>query len=158
MGDLSSRFSGLRTGGGSATTTTASSAPSQGTSWADKQAAFKTASAFHKDPSSVSLADARSAASTANNFRQRHGEQVAAGVQAANNVNQKYGVLDKASNAAGGGTSPLGAQGGSFPLKKKPPPPPVKKKPTVVGTSSPTTNSLEDDAPPPVPMSTRPAF
>ncbi|KAF4120304.1 hypothetical protein GMORB2_3105 [Geosmithia morbida] len=54
---------------------------SGGTTWAQKQAALRTASSFNKDPSSVSVSDARTAAGTVNNFRQRHGHQVAAGAK-----------------------------------------------------------------------------
>ncbi|KAL1302688.1 hypothetical protein AAFC00_003051 [Neodothiora populina] len=84
--------------------------PSQGTSWQQKQAAADTAAKFHKDPSSVSFSDARGAASTANNFRQRHGDQVKSGwAQAremgskygaqAKEMNTKYGITDKAKDA-----------------------------------------------------------
>lgn len=69
--------------------------PSQGTTLAQKKAAFKTATAFRKDPSSVSLADAKATASTMNNFRERHGEQVASGMKSANALNQKYDISSK---------------------------------------------------------------
>lgn len=69
--------------------------PSQGTTLAQKKAALKTAAAFRKDPSSVSLADAKATASTMNNFRERHGEQVASGMKSANALNQKYDVSSK---------------------------------------------------------------
>ena len=71
------------------------SSPSQGTTLAQKKAAFKTAAAFRKDPSSVSLADAKTTASTLNNFRERHGEQVASGMKSANSLNQKYDISSK---------------------------------------------------------------
>ncbi|KAJ6441657.1 hypothetical protein O9K51_05208 [Purpureocillium lavendulum] len=167
VNELQNRFSRL---GSSSSTSTASPAAAtppplgQGTTWAQKQAALKTASSFHKDPSSVSLSDARAAASTANNFRQRHGEQIAAGVKSANSLNQKYGLADKVGAYAGQGQ----AQGQAAPQqgntaavasalagKKKPPPPPPKKKPGLGGSSS---AAPADDAPPPVPMSTRPTF
>jgi hypothetical protein len=137
------------------TTPTSAEAPAQGTTWAQKQAALNTVSAFNKDPSSVSLADARSAASTANNFRQRHGDQIASGVQAA----QQHGVLDKATAYAGQGqgqSGQIGALATGLAGKKKPPPPPPKKKP---GLNSPTTPGGADaDEPPPIPMATRPTF
>lgn len=69
--------------------------PSQGTTLVQKQAALKTAIAFRKDPSSVSLADAKATASTMNNFRERHGEQVASGMKSANTLNQKYDISSK---------------------------------------------------------------
>ncbi|KFA65480.1 hypothetical protein S40285_00484 [Stachybotrys chlorohalonatus IBT 40285] len=156
--ELQNRFSGLRT-------TAPTNPPSnQGTTWAQKQAALKTASSFQKDPSSVSLADARSAASTANNFRQRHGDQVAAGLQSANNINQKYGVADRLGGGVNQGqhqnVSPVDGQvtGGAFPAKKKPPPPPVKRKPVIPVVSSPTAETPDDGTPPPIPLSTRPTF
>lgn len=158
MDELQNRFSGLRT-------TAPTNPPSnQGTTWAQKQAALKTASSFQKDPSSVSLADARSAASTANNFRQRHGDQVAAGLQSANNINQKYGVADRLGGGVNQGqhqnVSPVDGQvtGGAFPAKKKPPPPPVKRKPVIPVVSSPTAETPDDGTPPPIPLSTRPTF
>ena len=39
--------------------------PAEGTTWAQKQAALKTASNLNKDPSSVSASDAKSAVGTA---------------------------------------------------------------------------------------------
>ena len=89
LNELQSRFSRL------SASSSNSEAPSQGTTFAQKQAALRTASAFRNDPSSVSLSDARNAASTANNFRERHGDQVAAGWKSANSLNQKYGLADK---------------------------------------------------------------
>lgn len=69
--------------------------PSQGTTLAQKKAALKTAAAFRKDPSSISLADAKATASTMNNFRERHGDQVASGMKSANALNQKYDISSK---------------------------------------------------------------
>ena len=153
--------------------------PSEGTTFAQKQAALKTAADFHKDPRSVSLSDARAAASTMNNFRQRHGDQVAAGLKTANGLNQKYGVTDKVatysqqqqqgaadpSTAAGpqqGGPSPglggsLASAGvlaaGALAKKRPPPPPPPPKRKPDVGRST-----VVDDEPPPIPHATRPTF
>ncbi|KAF5136563.1 hypothetical protein E5D57_000330 [Metarhizium anisopliae] len=171
-----------------ATPSAASSAqeqqPSQGTSWAQKQAAFKTASAFQKDPSSVSFSDAKAAASTANNFRQRHGEQVAAGAKAANKFSQKYGIADKLGAYAGSqSTQPTQNKSEPPPLpgpsqpytgatndaaqaavsgltgKKKPPPPPPKKKPGLAAAAAlDPASAAQGDMPPPIPMSTRPQF
>ena len=94
LNGLQSRFSKL---------STSSASPSeQGTSMQQKQDALRTASAFHKDPSSVSLSDARATASTANNFRERHGEQVAAGGRWAGAMNKKYDVAGKVNAHAGG--------------------------------------------------------
>lgn len=160
-------------GGGAAASPPAAEAPAQGTTWAQKQAALRTMSDFKKNPSSVSLSDAKSAASTANNFRQRHGEQVAAGYQKANTLDQKYGVSGKAggylsssgndgaATTAGGGNtaqshlSTIGAAAnGVLGKKKPPPPPPPKKKKPVFGGN----DGAGEDAPPPVPMATRPNF
>ncbi|KND91663.1 hypothetical protein TOPH_03766 [Tolypocladium ophioglossoides CBS 100239] len=160
VNELQYKFSKMGTSSGS----TAAPSPSEGTTWAQKQAAFKTASSFHKDPSSVSLSDAKAAATTANNFRQRHGEHVAAGVNSANNFNQKYGVMDKVGAYAGRqgqGDAATGAIGSTVAVpglsgKKKPPPPPPKKKPSLGSSTGPV--PADDSAPPPIPMSTRPAF
>ncbi|KAH7308191.1 hypothetical protein B0I35DRAFT_483464 [Stachybotrys elegans] len=151
VNELQNRFSKLGTSSGPP--------PSEGTTWAQKQAALKTASSFQKDPSSVSLADARAAASTASNFHQRHGHQVAAGLQSANNLNQRYGVADKV-----GGVMESQGQGQASPVlaglagkKKPPPPPPSKRKPAIPSPAS-ASPQVEDDVPPPIPMSTRPTF
>ncbi|KFH42439.1 hypothetical protein ACRE_068280 [Hapsidospora chrysogenum ATCC 11550] len=145
--------------------------PAEGTTWAQKQAALKTASSFQKDPSSVSMSDARAAAGTANNFRQRHGEQVASGMRGANSLNQKYGITNKLGGYAGGGTQQqdqgqAGGGGGATAAaaaatpaaakKKPPPPPPPKKKPGLGG--SPVVVAPASDEPPPIPMATRPTF
>jgi hypothetical protein len=147
------------------------SSPAQGTTWQQEQAALKTATQLQNDPSSVSLADARSAATTANNFRQRHGEQVTDGLRTAKNLNRKFGAPEQVgasdnitsgpgSEAARQPSSPSGALSvkdlASALGKKKPPaPPPPKKKAEL---STPSRASDVAKAPPPVPMSTRPTF
>ena len=169
--ELQGRFAKLSTSSASPST---QDPPKEGTTWAQKQAALKTASAFQKDPSSVSLSDARAAASTANNFRRRHGDQVAAGVKTASNLNQKYGVADKMGTYAGKQNSPPALPGptqaytgapnedaspassGLAAKKKPPPPPPKKKKPALRAAESPP--AAQDDEPPPIPLSTRPTF
>lgn len=139
-----------------------------------KQAALRTASNFHKNPSTVSMADARSAASTFNNFRQRHGEQVASGVKSANNLNQKYGISDKighyagrvgqqqegTTGNAGAAPSPLSPPPGLVSAigKKKPPPPPPKKKPQLSSAPAAPPGQGDDDEPPPIPLATKPTF
>ncbi|KAJ4422445.1 hypothetical protein N0V82_002895 [Gnomoniopsis sp. IMI 355080] len=179
MSELQSRFGKFGVGGGlspgSSTGGAASPpAPAQGTTWAQKQAALKTMSDFKKNPSTVSLSDAKNAASTANNFRQRHGEQVASGVKTANGLDQKYGVSGKiegylsngnesagSSGAAGGASHAAGEQShlstigavAGLGKKKPPPPPPPKKKPAFGGDGG-----TRNDTPPPVPMATRPTF
>ena len=151
--ELHKQFSGLST-----TSPVAETPPDGGTSFAQKQAALKTASSFRKDPSSISLSDAKTAAATADNFRQRHGEQVASGLKSANAVNRKYDVTGKlgsqscdlsakdetvSSPSAVDDLNPV-----SFTEKKKPPPPPPKR---VHATGASITSS-----PPPIPLSSKP--
>ncbi|KAI9873008.1 MAG: hypothetical protein M1830_000945 [Pleopsidium flavum] len=155
LSELQSRFSKM------STSSQKSESPSQGTSFAQKQAALKTASSFRNDPSSVSLLDARNAASTANNFRQRHGDQVASGWQSANGLNQKYGIANNVNSYATGSASsqvdgappPLGTSvvsgSSAAAVKKKPPPPPPKKR-DLGGSGD---DSLE---PPPLPLASKP--
>jgi hypothetical protein len=161
LGELQSRFSRL-----SSSTSPKPEAPSEGTTFAQKQAALKTASSFRNDPSSVSLSDAKAAASTANSFRERHGEQVKSGWQSANRLNTKYGIADKVGAYGGapntqdpesttphiamrddtnGAPPAVGALG-----KKKPPPPPVKRA-DLAGTGV-----SKGPVPPPLPLSSKP--
>ncbi|KAF2143332.1 uncharacterized protein K452DRAFT_317494 [Aplosporella prunicola CBS 121167] len=138
LSQLQSRFSRMSTPSQGAET------PQQGTTFAQKQSAFKTANALRTNPSSVSFSDMRSAASTANNFRERHGEQVATGVHTANGLNQKYGVMNRVNGlAAGSGTAGPSI---ASPVGKKPPPPPPKRKDLTGDTGG----------PPPVPFSSKP--
>lgn len=143
LGELQSRFGKLNTGSSQPAAT-----PGGGTTFAQKQAAFNTARSFHKDPSSVSFSDMRSAASTANNFRERHGEQVAAGVKTANGLNQKYGVVDRVNSVASGSGAASTASPPPGPVGKKPPPPPPPKKKGLTDNGAP--------SPPPVPLSSKP--
>ncbi|KAF7879150.1 hypothetical protein EAF04_000349 [Stromatinia cepivora] len=171
LNELQSRFSRLTSSSSLTSSSPKPSPPTEGTTFAQKQAALKTASAFHKDPSSISLSDARSAASTANNFRERHGEQVKSGWASANKLNTKYGIADKvgsygalaqgrdASPGRNDGTvenssSPVGnvlngLNGQSVLGKKKPAPPPPPKKRSDLGTPG-------NGAPPPIPVATKP--
>lgn len=151
---LQSRFSKL-----SAKPSSPTEVPAQGTSFAQKQAALKTASAFRNDPTSISLSDAKATAATANNFRERHGEQVAAGWQAGNALNKKYDIASKLSDQARADNETKPSRGAhdlstsdasrspSFGTKGRPPPP-VPKKPSVEGNSTRTV--------PPVPWSSKP--
>ncbi|KAI1399594.1 hypothetical protein F4819DRAFT_464457 [Hypoxylon fuscum] len=135
--------------------------PTHGSTWAEKQAALKTASSFRRDPSSVSFADAKAAAGTAHNFQQRHGDQVASGLRTANGLGQRFGVNERAFGGGVGGeqqnngqvasTSPMGQISGII-GKKKPAPPPPAKKPQLSGAAT------DGSAPPPVPLGTRPRF
>jgi hypothetical protein len=156
LSELQSRFSKFSTSSSPQT----ESPPSQGTTWAQKQAALKTASSFRNDPSSVSLSDAKNAASTANNFRERHGEQVKSGWQSANTLNTKYGISEKVSTYNASPQTPEAdspiqlrdntsfSPGGLG--KKKPPPPPVKKA-SLSGAGI-----SKGAAPPPIPLGTKP--
>ncbi|KAK9415430.1 hypothetical protein SUNI508_10454 [Seiridium unicorne] len=154
-----------------ASPTSPAPASAQGTTWQQKQAAMRTASQFQKDPSSVSLSDAKSAATTANSFRQRHGEQVSNGLRMANNLGQRFGITEKArvgdSAVSGPGSGSLGQPQQQGPVsvgslasaigKKKPPaPPPPKKKAEL--SSAATTRNNDGAPPPPVPLATRPTF
>ncbi|KAI9774750.1 MAG: hypothetical protein M1835_005989 [Candelina submexicana] len=141
--------------------------PSHGTSLAQKQAALKTVTSFRDDPSSVSLADAKRAASTANNFRERHGDQVTSGLQTANGMNQKYGISNKIDSygTRSPGSPALespGATLSSQPMasppvpgqsehaaRKRPPPAPPKR----IGLQD---SSEALPSPPPLPLGSKP--
>ena len=154
MNELQGRFSKI------SPPSTPSGSSSQGTTFAQKQAALKTANSFRNDPSSISLSDARNAASTANNFRERHGDQVASGWQGANNLNKKYGVIDRINSSSPGiaipsqqsfgstSSTPVTPDAMSAEGKKKAPPPPPPKKKLVDQASAP--------GPPPIPLSSKP--
>jgi hypothetical protein len=166
LNELQSRFSRL-----SSSTSPQPEGPSQGTTFAQKQAALKTASSFRNDPSSVSFSDAKAAAGTANNFRERHGDQVKSGWQAANKLNTKYGIANKV-GAYGGVDATQPAETASPQIemrdntatppstaapqvgalgKKKPPPPPTKR----AELSGPSVGR-EAGPPPPIPLSSKP--
>jgi len=171
MNTLQSSFSKLST---RSTPTDPAGSSSTGTTWAQKREALNTANALRSDPSKVSFSDAKNAASTANNFRDRHGEQVASGWKAASGLSQKNGIADRLNSynnrdATGGAStapqssaavpdtqhvsdnpwasetsSSTGTSG--FGRKAPPPPPPIpKKKPELTG-----------GAPPPIPLGSKP--
>ncbi|EON62146.1 hypothetical protein W97_01365 [Coniosporium apollinis CBS 100218] len=171
MNTLQSGFSKLST---RSTPTDTAGSSSTGTTWAQKREALNTANSLRNDPSKVSLSDARNAASTASNFRERHGEQVTSTWQAASGLNQKYGIADKLNNynnrdaTRGGRTEPQSSAAvpdtqhvsdnpwasetssstGTSGLGRKapPPPPPIpKKRPELTG-----------GAPPPIPLGSKP--
>ena len=135
---------------------TTSTAPGGGTTFAQKQAALRTASSFKTDPSSVSLNDGLAAVSTANNFRERHGKQTAQGLKYANGLNEKFAIASKV-NALASHVTPANDQKGAteqpslMAAKKKPPPPPPKKRELQVAAD------LETLAvPPPLPLASKP--
>ncbi|RMZ70864.1 gmp synthase [Pyrenophora seminiperda CCB06] len=167
MNELQNRFAKLAGPKSPAPSPTPSPAPvlpsppstTTGTSWADKQAALRTASNLRDDPSKVSAADLKGAASTANNFQQRHGDQVASGWKSANTLNQKYGIMGKMSSlgsSSGPAASPPPVQSptqmqdspGGIGKKAPPPPPPPKKKELSNGPGQ----------APPIPLSSKPKF
>ncbi|KAK6497368.1 hypothetical protein TWF481_011777 [Arthrobotrys musiformis] len=174
-GELSSRFSKLKTSSASSSPTAAAEAPPTGTTWAEKQAALKTISQARKDPTSVSFSDAAAAAKTADNFRQRHGDQVVKGYRQAeaaglvddstrsklvgqgapnDGLQPKWGDaasrLSKASSTYNADITSATRGGSNSPalasvLGKKKPPPPPKPK------------TLETpNSPPPIPLGTKP--
>lgn len=148
---LQSRFAQMRTSSPKEPT-------AQGTTWAEKQSALKTASLLRDNPSSVSFSDARNAASTFNNFRERHGTQVASGLKFANALNSKYGLSDKVASHSAPSKQvepeydygPIVMEDNTASPAKKPPPPPPKKKP---GLSAPIDSS---GGPPPIPLASKP--
>lgn len=155
MSELQSRFSRM------SRQNTEHEGSRKGTSWADKQAALKTTSTLRNDPSKASLSEMKAAASTANHFREHHGEQAATGWRAANHFAQQQGIIPAASpnpNAAASAppqspTHPI--QGGI--KKKPPPPPPPKRKPTLPGPS-PSPSPSNTNEPPPIPLGSKPRF
>jgi hypothetical protein len=169
--EVQSQFSRMNK---SSTSPSASSppAPSQGTTLAQKQAAIKTAQSFHKDPASVSLTDAQTAASTANNFRERHQEQISAGAQKANTWNKKYNITGRMNSFLEQQSTPPQQQQQQqidnqqvvppptaltatpdLSSRKAPPPPPPKKPSSMLRQTM--GSGL---APPPVPLGTKPSF
>lgn len=146
LSELQSRFARINT------SPSESQPPSAGTSWADKQAALETAKNIRVDSSKVSLSDVRGAASTANNVRERHGAQAAAGWQVANDLNQKHGIANRANNTVPPTSpppprSPVPPSPGGIGKKPAPPPPPKKKE--LTSNSS---------GPPPIPLGSKPKF
>ncbi|ETI19649.1 hypothetical protein G647_08661 [Cladophialophora carrionii CBS 160.54] len=156
----------------------------QGTTWAEKQSAMRTAQTAYKDPSTVSAADAASAVRTANSFRERHKDSIDAAGNRANEWNKKYNVtgrlnsfLEKHSSPSP--TSENGPNGGNgnayvgqqpmqansvvppqqspevaASISRKPPPPPPPKKPANMHGSI----GGMGVAPPPVPLGTKPSY
>ncbi|KAI9721828.1 MAG: hypothetical protein M1812_002164 [Candelaria pacifica] len=163
LGGLQNKFSKM------STSSPKPESPSQGTTFAQKQAALKTATSFRNDPSSVSLTDARSAASTANNFKERHGDQVTSGLRTANGMNQKYDISNKLNSYATGSPASSVPESPGVPLssrpmasspvlgssedtvRKNPPPPPPKRKPHYNGSEA--LPSL-----PSLPLNSKPVF
>jgi len=152
------------------------SPPLQGTTWAENQAALQTASNLHKDPSNVSLGEARSATTTMASFRERHQDTIAAASNKAKALDKKYNVsgrinsfLEKHSSPSPTsetappipGQHPIAPTQPQSPdvaasLSRKPPPPPPPKKPVGMHGSALIHNG--PPAPPPVPLGTKPSY
>ena len=135
---------------------TTSTVPGGGTTFAQKQAALRTASSFRTDPSSVSLNDGLAAVSTANNFRERHGQQTAQGLKYASGLNERFAIASKV-NTLASHVTPSNDQKGEteqpslMAAKKKPPPPPPKKRELQSAAD------LDTLAfPPPLPLASKP--
>ncbi len=190
LSELQSRFARMNSNTSvntsSQTTTPPHSTPAQstpppqpaGTTWAEKQAAFRTAQTMHANPSSVTPADAAAAARTANSFRERHQDTISTAGQKANQWNKKYNVagrlnsfLEKHSSPTTETPPPLNNATATPPppatspelvasISRKPPPPPPPKKPAGMHGNA---NSLGSGSggvasPPPVPLGTKPSY
>lgn len=162
LNGLQSRFSKLST---ASPPPSSEATVSKGTSFAQKQEALRTASAFQKDPSSISLSDAKATASTANNFRERHGEQVTAGGKWAGAMNKRYDVGGKVNGYSGNSGQASPAQDSTpSPWANEPSaghanggPSPVRENPPILmrdNTTSPVTAAFKK-APPPPPAARR---
>ncbi|KAI5844489.1 hypothetical protein DFP73DRAFT_631739 [Morchella snyderi] len=140
--------------------------PTEGTTFAEKRAAMTTASAFYKNPASVSLTDASAALRTGRNFQQRHGDQVASGYKKAQDMGldkkiQGYGELYASRTEIGSGSSAVSRD--SIPFF--PPALPAKNQPSPeLPSRSPTQDVVQDLArlgkkrpPPPPPPKKKPA-
>lgn len=160
-----------------ATSSSKDPTPAAGTSFAEKKAAAQTANQLYKDPTKVSFSDARAAASTARNFQQRHGEQVATGIRVAN----KYGLVSNETSVGARQSPPppppprtvpspspypyhresAKEVSVSTPVKKPPPPLPPKRRAVQASPAEETSEPPMIPAstrPPPVPRSSRPAI
>lgn len=100
MSALQSRFSRMNSNEGTAQAQPTSAAPPP--TIQQTQSAFNTAQNFHRDPSSVSMNDAKNAASTANNaarsasaFRDKHSGSIAAAEQRGKAFNNKYQIQSR---------------------------------------------------------------
>jgi hypothetical protein len=171
LNELQSRFSKMSP---SSPNHTSATTPTEGTTTAQKQDALRTAQSFHKDPSSVSSTDARNAASTANNFRERHGDQVAAGKKKLSGLNEKYGITKRINSFIEDQKSPADQssttnrppppvppphpnssnQAAALNNRRPPPPPPPPKKQEL--QSAPAGGQPGVASPPPLPLGTKP--
>ncbi|POS85559.1 hypothetical protein EPUL_002821 [Erysiphe pulchra] len=133
---------------------------SPGTSFSQKKAAIKTISSLRNDPSSVSFSEAKEAASTANNFRERHGDQVKSGWNLANKANNQYGISQKLGSPQNFSSSNneksvnyriQDSLKDTLVKKRPPPPPPPLSQTNLLGTRLSTKSSA-----PMIPITTKP--
>ncbi|OJD19584.1 hypothetical protein AJ78_00441 [Emergomyces pasteurianus Ep9510] len=176
--ELQARFSRMNTAS-PISTSSAPARPTEGTTVEQKQHAVRTAHSFSRDPTSVSTSDARSAASTARNFRERHSDQIDSGKKKLIQIDQKYGISkrinsfieDQKSPAypdsqpsphANAAYSPQSPSPNAFNRsdlealnnRKPPPPPPPPKKPSI--QALPVDGTSQVSPPPPLPLGTKP--
>ncbi|KKZ65721.1 hypothetical protein EMCG_08460 [[Emmonsia] crescens] len=176
--ELQARFSRMNTSSPTSASPAAAT-PAQGTTMQQKQHAVRTAHSFSRDPTSVSTSDARSAASTARNFRERHSDQIDSGKKKLLQINQKYGISkrinsfieDQKSPAHSDSQPPPHANAVHSPQspspnafnrpdlealnnRKPPPPPPPPKKPSM--QALPVDGPPQVAPPPPLPLGTKP--
>ena len=176
LSELQSRFSRMNKTSPAATASDPASAQLQEAparpSWQQSQSALRTASNFHQNPSSVSMADAQSAAATANSaarsgnaFREKHSDQIAVANQRATAFNQKYKVgsrfekfLDKHAPLEGEQTQQQAQTPGSAAAVAPPPQTlsPTPSSPAVQKPPSPELTASISRKPPPPPPPKKP--
>ena len=116
-----------------------------------KSAALRTASKLHGDPYSVSLVDARSAASTASELGERHGDRFEEALQRPQELNKKVGTEGRLAGSSDAGAArrdqDAAASPPAIPSKKAAPPPPPRRPGLALDRPG---------TPPSVPITTRP--
>lgn len=156
VNELQSRFSRM-----SHKPTTPSPSSQPQISAANLSSSYSTINKARADPSSVSLADAKSAVTTANAVNQRYGAQIRSGLRASGLVN---GLGPEGGSAQAGSSSGFGRAtsmvNGASAAGKKPPPPPPAKRSGLVSTahSSQVQEESGVNGPPPVPLGSKPRF
>ncbi|KAH0610417.1 uncharacterized protein H6S33_011944 [Morchella sextelata] len=143
------------------------SVPTEGTTFAEKRAAVTTASAFYKNPASVSLTDASAALRTGRNFQQRHGDQVASGYKKAQDMGldkkiQGYGELYASRTEIESGSSAVPRNSIPFfppalPAKKQPSPELPSRSPVIQDVVQDLSGLGKKRPPPPPPPKKKPA-
>lgn len=102
MSELQSRFSRMNSSDSNAQSQPPSTQPTPPPTLQQSQSAFNTAQNFHRDPSSVSVNDAKNAANTANSaarsasaFRDKHAGSIAAAETRGRAFNNKYQIQSR---------------------------------------------------------------